>query len=176
MGSTLALRWATRHLATVRRIVCMGAPMWPSRGHALDALGAAGPMARALLHDEGLARKLCELSCAHRTLAGWAAAAIAPRWPVPIARQASLHTWEAYEQAIQQQVLHDDWLHLLQGLDRARLPVTLVWGENDPIGDADYAEQVTADLAHVEVVRIAGEDHTLPAARPDLLPALLERA
>lgn len=49
------------------------------------------------------------LNCAHQTLAGWAAATMEPSRPVPVARQASLHTWEAYEQAIQQRVLRDDW-------------------------------------------------------------------
>ncbi len=176
MGSTLALRWATRHPGRVRRIVCIGAPVWSSRREAVDALGATGPMARALLHDERVAKKLCKLSCAHRTLAGWAAATVAPRWPVPIARQASLHTWKAYEQTVHQQVLHEDWQILFEQLDRASVPVTLCWGSSDSIGDVDYAEQVASNLAGVEVRRIPGADHTLPAARPELVPALLERA
>ena len=176
MGSTLALRWAVRNPTRVGRIVCLGAPIWPNTDAATAALGGTGPMARALLIDGRLAQRLCELNCAHRNLSGCVAAAIAPRWPVPIARQASLHTWEAYVQAVHQQILHDDRPTLLRRLDEARIPVEMVWGDKDPIGDVDYAEQLASEIPHLTVRRISNADHTLPASRPQLLPSLLQAA
>lgn len=174
MGSTLAVRWAVRSPTRVSRIVCLGAPLWPSSQVANEALGALGPMARALLIDGRLAKGMCELNCAHRTLSGWIAASVAPRWPVPIARQASLHTWEAYVQAVHQQILHDDWPTLLRSLDEARIPVEMVWGDRDPIGDVGYAERLASEIPLLTVRRISDADHTLPAARPRLLPSLLQ--
>ncbi|WCO68049.1 alpha/beta hydrolase [Iamia majanohamensis] len=174
MGSTLALRWAARNPTRVGRIVCLGAPIWPSSHAANEALGGMGPMARALLIDGRLAQSLCELNCAHRNLSGCVAATIAPRWPIPIARQASLHTWEAYVQAVHQQILHADWLPLLRRLDEARIPVEMVWGDQDPIGDVGYAKQLASEIPHLTVRRIGKADHTLPASRPRLLPSLLQ--
>lgn len=173
MGSTLALRWAARHPGRVERVVCLGAPLWPRATDALGAIAAAGPMARAFLLDERVAGRLCALNCRYRTAGGWVGAALAPRWPVPVARQASLHSWAAYQAGIAEHVLHDDWRPLLARLDGEGVPVRLVWGDHDRIGDPAHARRLTDDLPHVSVETVAGADHTLPAARPDVLPPRL---
>lgn len=127
----------------------------------------------AFVLDPRIAGRLCELNCAHRTASGWVYAAIAPRWPLAIARQASLHTWPAYRQAIEQQLLHDDWPAVLDRLDDAGVPVTLVLGVNDHIGSHSHARRLARCHPNVDVRVIAAADHTLPAAQPELLPRLL---
>ncbi len=128
MGSALALRWATANPERVALVVCFGAPMWPTNAAARRSLASAGPMARSFLTDTRVARRICEFNCRHRTLSGWIAAVLAPRWPSDIARQASQHTWPAYRQAMEQQILHDDWASLLSGAAEAGIEVHLVWG------------------------------------------------
>ena len=172
MGCTLALRWAGRHPGRVVRVICVGAPIWPSRAAARRAIGCASPMSRLLVLNGRIARFACGLSCRHRTVAGWIASVTAPRWPIPIARQASLHTWPAFHQAIEQQVLHDEWPALLERLDTAGVPVRLVWGDRDPVGDREYAMRLASSLTHVTVQIIEGADHTLPTARPELVVEL----
>lgn len=172
MGCTLALRWAGRHPDRVERVICIGAPIWPTRAAARRAIGGASPMSRALVVSEPIARYACALSCRHRTLSGWIAAAVAPRWPSPIARQASLHTWPAFHQAVEHQVLHGEWPALLARLDAAGVPVRLVWGDRDRVADRGYGARLADSMAHVTVQIIKGADHTLPTARPELIVEL----
>ena len=174
MGSGLAMRYAAAHPGRVHKVVCIGAPIWRSPEAARDAISAAGPLARAFLLDERVAKRLCQFNCAHRTLSGLMAATTSPRWPVPVARQASLHTWSAYYQAVTDQVIEIDWEALLERLNDAGTRVSLVWGAEDPIGDVEYALELTAHFANLEIVRITGADHALPSAQPDLLVRALK--
>ncbi|MGI8938746.1 MAG: alpha/beta fold hydrolase [Iamia sp.] len=166
MGSTLALRLAAALGDRVERVMCLGAPVWPDPR---AAVGATGPMARAFLLDHEVAARACALSCRHRELSGWLAAAGAPRWPVPIARQASLHTWPAYQQSMEGQILAVEWADLLASVDAAGIALTLAWGDHDPIGDPGYARTLSGGLDCVRVDIVADADHTIPTARPDLL-------
>lgn len=170
MGSALALRLATRMPDRVERVVCAGAPMWIEPRAAVDA---AGPMARALLLDERIAARVCAWNCRHREASGWLAAAVAPRWPIPISRQASLHTWPAYRQTMEDQVLDVDWSSLLASVARHDVPVTLAWGSGDRIGDPTYAQRLVEDLDGINVEFIPRTDHTAPIARPEWLATRL---
>lgn len=174
MGSALALRWAALHPDRVEQVICVGPPIWPSRDDARRAIGGASPMAQALVLDERIARRACALSCRHRNLAGWIAAAFAPRWPISIARQSSRHTWAAFHQTLEEQVLHEAWPGLLNNLDAAGVKVVLVWGDHDPVGDHDYARMLVRDLSNIDVQIISSADHTLPTTRPDLIVAIAE--
>ena len=126
--------------------------------------------------DERIARPLCWFNCRHRTLSGWVAAAVAPRWPIALARQASLHTWAAYRSTIRDQVVEVPWTDLLEQVDAARIEARLVWGQTDPVGDPAFAKAVTASMANVTVVEIPGADHKMPAAAPQLIVELLDTA
>lgn len=170
MGSALALRFALRHRDRVRCVVCVGAPIWPSAEAAMDALGRGGLTERALLLDTRAARALCSFNCRHRSISGWVSAITSPRWPVPIARQASLHTWAAYRQAMDQQILDVDWAELLSALAAHGLPVNLIWGDRDRVGDRSYVTGLVDDCPTIEMTTVAGGDHTLPTAVPTLLP------
>jgi pimeloyl-ACP methyl ester carboxylesterase len=172
MGSTLALRWAALHPDRVEQVICLGPPIWPGRAAARRAIGNASAMSRIFVLQERTARRACAISCRHRSVAGWIAAAVAPRWPIPIAWNATRHTWAAYSQTLEAQVLHDDWPALLHRLDQAGVPVRLVWGDHDRVGDHDYAQELASALVHGDVRVVAGADHTLPAARPELIVQL----
>ena len=171
MGATLALRLALRLPDRVEQIVCLGAPIWPDPA---IAVSASGLMARTLLLDERIARHTCRFNCRHRWLSGWLAAAAAPRWPVPIARQASLHTWAAYRQTLQHQVLDVDWASLLTTLSTQRARVTLAWGASDTIGDPAYTQRIIDDLGQINVEILPGTDHTAPVAHPQLVVSMLD--
>jgi pimeloyl-ACP methyl ester carboxylesterase len=162
MGSTLALRLGNR----VEWIVCIGAPIWPDPA---TAVGEVGPMARTLLVDERIAKHLCQYNCRHRWLSGWIAAAVAPRWPIPIARQASLHTWPAYRQTLEHQVLDVDWSDLLTLLGTQHAYITLAWGNRDAVGDPAYTRSLIEDLGQINVEIIPDADHTAPVSQHQLL-------
>lgn len=51
-------------------------------------------------------------------------------------------------------------------LDDGSVPVRLVWGFEDRIGDLDAIHEQAAALSNVEVVRVPG-DHREPLVRPD---------
>ena len=168
MGSAIALRLAARHAGRVERVVCIGSPIWPTPDSARNSLGRLGTMSRALLFDEAVARRICHFNCEHRTIAGYLSAIAAPRWPIPIARQASLHTWPAYIQTLTDQIIECPWDQLIADLDVAAIPVTLIRGSRDPIGDPDHSTALADNHANV-TARIVEGDHTLPAAQPELL-------
>lgn len=172
MGSALALRWAATHPNRTDRVVCVGAPIWPDAGSAEAALSRLGPMGKSLVLDRRLARAVCSLNCRHRTLAGILAAAIAPRWPLPVARQASLHTWPAYIAALEDQIIDCPWRELMHALADANVPVLLIRGEDDTVGDC-AAQQALAEEPGVVMMTVEG-DHTLPASHPTLLVNALQ--
>lgn len=167
MGSALALRWAAANPDRVERVVCIGAPVWPDADGAKAALGALGPMGKSLVLDDRFARAVCSFNCRHRTLAGLLSAAVAPRWPIAVARQASLHTWPAYIAALKDQIINCPWHDLLDTLAEQGVRVRLVKGDCDTIGDPDLLNALDT-RTEVDVSIVAG-DHTLPAADPSLL-------
>lgn len=173
MGSALALRWAAANPHRVERVVCVGAPMWPDADSATAALGALGPMGKSLVLDDGLARAVCSFNCRHRSLAGLLSAAVTPRWPIAVARQASLHTWPAYIAALEEQIINCPWSELLATLAEQGVPVHLIKGDRDTIGDVELLDEI-ATWPGVDVSIVDG-DHTLPAADPHLLANHLSR-
>ncbi len=164
MGVLLALRWATRHPDRVVRVVGWGAPMYASPDRARREV-AGSVMARSFALDTSLAQKACALSCRHRTAAGWLSALAEPRLPVPIARQAPLHTWPAYRDAVRHLVIDVDWDELMSMCEDLGIEVRLVWGARDPVGDWSFAERLTSGrAAHVDVLDHG--DHRLPMTDP----------
>ena len=124
-------------------------------------------MGKSLVLDDRLARTVCSFNCRHRTLAGLLSAAAAPRWPIPVARQASLHTWPAYIAALEDQIINCPWHDLLDTLASEEVPVHLIKGDRDSIGDPELLDAL-GTRAGVDVTIVNG-DHTLPAAAPSLL-------
>jgi pimeloyl-ACP methyl ester carboxylesterase len=157
MGSSLALHWAKRHPARVKRIVCWGAPMYADDAELHDTISESGPMARLFVEGTRWAELACRVSCRHRVAAGWAAAAIQPSLPVPVARAVPLHTWPAYRDAMSHLVESTDWRGLVSSVSQ-QAEIRFVWGSDDPVGSPLYARSLSG--SSVEVTR--GADHRLP--------------
>lgn len=165
MGSAVALRWAARHRDRVSRVVCWGAPMYPSAGAAAARISGSA-MARLFVLDTTWAERACALSCRHRWAAGWLTAAMEPRLPIPIARAVTLHTWPAYRDALRHFVIDSDWAALLAQVDLRRTHVHLVWGQHDPIGDRGYVSQLVQAGPNLDMSIAPGADHQLPTSSP----------
>jgi pimeloyl-ACP methyl ester carboxylesterase len=164
MGVSLALRWAIRHPDRVVRVVGWGAPTYPTPERARRHV-AGSAMARLFALDTPMAARACALSCRHRTVAGWLSAVVEPQLPVAVARQAPLHTWPAYRDAIRYLVIDVDWEELVTTCARLRVDIRFVWGERDAVGDRVYAEQLTSGRAGRVDVLDHG-DHRLPLTNP----------
>lgn len=171
MGVALAVRWAARRPPRSTVVVGFGAPVYPDAAAVHDTIAATGPMARAVATDTRWAEALCHLNCRHRFAAGLLAAAASPGLPTPVARAASLHTWPAYRDAIDDVVAAADWPELLATLDSTGVTTELVWGADDRIGDRDLARS----LPGVSVEIVTGADHHLPLSHPDRCVERLER-
>lgn len=163
LGGALALRWAARHASRVTQVVTWGAPLY------VDVDGARrripGAMQRAVAIDTDLAAWMCARMCAHRGAAAALAVLSSPTTPPALARQAVLHTWPAYRDALGHLVFNAGWIDAVRDLDAAGVPVRLVWGHDDHVGDPAEVESVTAAMANVEVVRVAG-GHRYPLVSP----------
>lgn len=166
MGSALAMRWAARHHERVDKLVCWGAPVFPSPEIARSRI--TGSMARLLVLDTRAAEFVCRVSCSHRRSFGRLAMLLEPRLPRDLARSVSLHTWAAYRDALSHFVIDADWPALLDDLDRLDIPIEMVWGTADPVGDPDLARQLTANSASASVRAVLDADHYLPMSHPDI--------
>ncbi len=167
MGSALALRWAERHADRIDRVVCWGAPIYPTADAALAHISGSA-MARLFVLDTGWAEQVCAVSCRHRTAARWLTAAFDPTLPVPIARSVALHTWPAYRDAMRHFVTDAGWQDHLGRLDGSGTIVELVWGTNDQVGDSAFASSLAPACVNTTVTLIPGADHHLPLTHPDL--------
>lgn len=172
MGSALAMRWIQRDTTPITSVVCFGPPVYRTSAAIDRTIASSGLMARAFILNTRWAQAACHLNCSHRRLAGIAAAAASPQLPVPIARAASLHTWPAYRDAMDQLVRDTNWQDALHQSLTADIPVALVWGEHDRIGDRDF----TATLPHVALNTVPGAGHHLPMTHPTLCLEHLTRA
>lgn len=166
MGASLALRWAGRHGERVDRVVCWGAPIYTSAEMARARISGS-VMARLFVLDTGSAQRACALSCAHRRAAGWVAAGLAPRHPVPVARSAALHSWPAYRDAMNQLVIGTDWADLLDEL-ASSTAVVFARGSGDLVGDPAAVQALAMVRDNTEIVTIPGAGHDLPMSRPDM--------
>lgn len=174
MGSAIALAFARRHPDRVTKVLLWSPPVLAARpldegdDTSTDGLrDHAGPMTRLFLLDTEWAHRICRWSCANRPLAGWVAAALAPRFPVPISRRSVLHTWPAYVGSLRSLVLDADWDELFA----TEVPVVVVRGADDEIGDLGELTRVArrADVHHV-----IDADHHVALTHPHLLFDLLD--
>lgn len=162
MGVALAVRWAARHGARCEAVVGFGAPVYPNATAVHDTIAETGLMARAFVATTRWAQAVCRLNCRHRRIAGLIAAAAAPELPTRIARAASLHTWPAYRDAIDDVISATDWPRTLSELAATGTNVELVWGTEDRIGDRAFA----TTLPGATVDEVDGADHHLPLTHP----------
>lgn len=130
--------------AAFDRIVCWGAPIYPSPDMSRARI-SDNAMARLFMLETRWAERACAIICRYRTAAGWLAAAAEPVLPVAVSRAASHHTWPAYRDALRHLVIETDWSQLLGDVRRTGVHVELTWGVHDPVGDKEYARSITSD-------------------------------
>lgn len=165
MGSALALHWAARHPDCVERVLCWGAPIYPSPEEARKRISGS-MMTRLFVLDTRWGERACALSCRHRSAAGWFTAAVQPALPVPVARAVSLHTWPAYRDAMQQLVIEADWNLLLGDVADHGIRIGLTYGSDDRVGDRTHADEMSRTISGDPVTLIPGADHHLPMSHP----------
>jgi len=166
MGGMLALHWAARHVEQVERVVTWGAPLQTSREAAMAAIDRMGWLERLFVLDTPLSRAVCAWSCEHRELAGWLASATNPEMPVPLARQSSLHTWQAYRGALEDVILAPDWQAALTALAAQKVPVVLGRGADDPVADPGVMTTLARRYSNVELLTHPSAGHELPLSDP----------
>ncbi len=172
MGSRVAVAWALRRPDLASSVMCAGAPIYPSARAARVAVGEVGTMARLFLLDTTWAQRACALSCAHRSAAALLTVIAEPRLPVAVARRSPLHTWPAYRDALDQFILDVDWPDPLAALAERDIPLTLVWGDQDPIGDVDYTRSIVAEDTQ-RIVVVPDAEHHLPVTHAGTIIDLL---
>jgi len=165
LGGALGIRWAASHRDRVERVVTWGAPLYVDIDTARGRI--PGAMQRAVGMDTALAGRLCAQMCAHRDVAAAIAVATSPRTPAAIARQSVLHTWPAYRDALRHIVFDDGWIEALASLDDAGIPVEMVWGTRDDVGDVAAVIRVVESMTNVRVTQVAGADHRYPLVNPN---------
>lgn len=164
LGGAVALRWAARNVDRVAGVVVWSAPLYADPGQARRQI--PGAMQRAVAIDTELAAWLCARMCRYRRVASAIAVVSSPGTPSALARQAVLHTWPAYRDALRLVAFDTGWIEALHSLDGAGVPVRLIWPQHDQIGAPEEVMKVTASLAAVTVERVNG-DHRYPLVRPD---------
>ncbi len=165
MGAAVALRWAVRHPDRVERVICWGAPVQRSPEAARAAMSGS-LMLRLFALDTRWARWACRANCRHRSLAGWLSAITEPSLPVPVARAASLHTWPAFRDAVQDLILGTDWSGLIAELNGRGVGVHFVWGDGDTTHDRAEARSLVDRSPLVSIRVIPGAGHRLPLTHP----------
>lgn len=166
MGAALALRWAARHPERAAQVVCWGAPMY-REVHSLRAAAARTDLlARLATVESSWANRLGASSCRHPGLTGWLTTAISPELPVPIARSRSSRTWDAYRRAVTGLVVETDWRSLAAGVADAGVPIRLVWGESDPLGNRALARALARSRPTIVVETVGGAGPDLPISHP----------
>lgn len=170
MSPAIALAWSARHPDRTDHVYLWGPPVYPDADAARDVGDEYGAMSRLFLLDTRWAELACRVNCWNRTLSGWVMAAMAPSWPTAVSRQASRHTWAAYNGSLRSLVLDVDWTALLP----AEVPLTIWRGTHDTIGDDELIEKL-ANPASITDIDDAG--HHVALRRPDLLidELMLER-
>jgi pimeloyl-ACP methyl ester carboxylesterase len=164
MGSAIALRWIERRRDQVASINCFGPPVYPDAAAVAATIASSGLMAQAFVANTELAQLACRINCSHRRAAGITAALVTPELPWQIAKTASLHTWPAYRDAMDLLISNTDWKRLTKRACDLDVPVAMVWGSDDRIGDRSYA----SGLLGVTLSEVPGAGHHLPMTHANL--------
>jgi pimeloyl-ACP methyl ester carboxylesterase len=175
MGGIIAIHWAARHKDKVKRVVTFCAPLYQNSKQAREHIQAMGMMERLFALESPLAWRICAWMCRYRTFAGWMAVAMVPRFPVRIARHGTLHTWDTYQGAMKEVILHSEWEQALQILRDANIPVRMITAQKDPSTVKGLSTEIAERHHNVEAIEHPRAQHDLPLSDPQwCLPYLTE--
>lgn len=173
MGAVLALHWAARRPA-VHKVVTLCAPLYISSDEVARHLSEMGWLEKLFALETPLATRTCALMCRYRWWAQWLAVVISPQWPVPIARQGVLHTWDAYLGGMNGIIQRSGWLQVLDRLDAAHVPVLMLEGARDPVPVAGRTAALADRFARVETREHPRAGHDLPVSHPGWCAGLVD--
>lgn len=164
-GGVLALHWAARHAAQVDAVVTWGAPLFRDEKEGRERLGEMGMLEKLFAQDSPLARKSCEMMCAHREASRLLAIALSPDLPVAVSKRVVLHTWPAYRGAID--VFFADWRDALGRLAEEKVPIKLVAGANDDSQVPDLNEQLAREYSNITARTVPDAAHIIALTHGD---------
>lgn len=165
MGAVLALSWAARRPET-QRVVALCAPLYDGGAEADAHIAGMGAFERLFALEGPLAHAACRTMCRYRDAAQWAAVALTPHLPVPIARSGVLHTWPSYLGAMNGVIRSGAWASALADLDERGVPVELAEAAADPVPVCGRALALAGRHACVRVHRHPDGEHDLPITHP----------
>ena len=155
MGRALGLEVARRLGDRAASVTLWGAPIYESPSATSIEVP---PMTRLMLMASPLARPLCHLNESLPNVMGWVWAALSPTIPAGIARFASESTWASFEGSVRSLVVDVDWRRQLD----LSVPVTIMRGVDDKIGDRQMARELADDFSHVRLHEVPGAGHHVP--------------
>lgn len=165
VGALVALRLAVRHPGLVGGIVAVAPPLYPSREAARRQIASTDPLARVLVFNEALGRRLCALMCDYPRAAVALVRVARPDLPAPLATDRVRHSWASYRETLASLVLSAEapgWLA------STAVPITIIAGGRDGAMDLRFLANLAACHPHVSLRTIDAGGHDLPLTHPHL--------
>lgn len=165
LGGLVALRLALRHPDLVAGIVALAPPLYPDEATGRQRVAGTDPLARILLSNEALGRRMCGWMCRYRTASILLMRLVRPSLPSALAEDRVQHSWASYSETLVSVVIGSappDWLAELT------LPIAIVSGAEDAALELPFLAELARRHANVTLRTIEGAGHDLPLTHPDL--------
>jgi len=164
VGALVALRLAARHPTLVSSVVGFGPPIYRDYSDARRRLNHLGPLCRLFGLDTRWAELACHVLCQrHRRAAGRLASLLRPDLPPQLTRDAVEHSWESFSETLTRVVLTAEATDWLAEID---VPVRVISGNNDPVTDIDYLEELSRHNPRLHLDIWPDAAHDLPIVNP----------
>ena len=174
VGSLVALRLAVRHPDLVAGIVAIAPPLYPSRDAARRQIAESDPLARLLVLNEGIGRRLCDLMCRFPRAAETLVRVARPDLPAPLAADRVRHSWASYHETLASLVLAAE---AATWLDSTTIPVTIIAGDRDRAVNLPFLGRLDTLHPNVSLRTIGAAGHDLPLTHaPSCIDAIRELA
>lgn len=177
IGGLVALRLAAKRPELVGGIVAFAPPLYATPDDARRQISSIDPLARLLVFNAPLGRRLCAAMCRHPKAAEVLVRLARPNLPAPLAADRVRHSWASYHETLSSLVLAAEAPAWLADID---VPVRIVAGRRDRAVDLAFLESLTALHEHVSLRIVEDGGHDLPLSHPQLcvdeLDAALARA
>jgi pimeloyl-ACP methyl ester carboxylesterase len=173
VGALVAIRLAVRHPSLVAEIVGFGAPIYRDYSSARHHLAHLGPLSRLFGLDTRWAELACTWLCQrHRRTAARLAGHFRPDLPQALAADAVEHSWESFSETLTRVVLAAEaptWL------DQIETPLHLIVGNQDPLVDIPFLNELSHAHPRLHLDVRAGTGHDLPLTDPSACGRAIER-
>jgi len=173
VGALVALRLAVRHPSLVAGIIGFGAPIYRDYNAARHQVAHLGPLSRLFGLDTRWAELACTWLCQrHRRTAARLAGHFRPDLPRALAADAVEHSWESFSETLTRVVLAAEaptWL------DQIDTPIHLIVGNQDPLVDTAFLDELSRTHPRVHLDVWAGAGHDLPLTDPRACRMAIER-